>query len=94
MKISPKCIPYGRIDNKSAFVQTTAWRLTGDLPLFEHMMAQIIDTYLGHSASLSQDSYPSVMEISFTDVTIYLPPANGEGYVVISVGLFVCLSAC
>ena len=41
------------IDNKPALVQKLAWRLTGDKPLAEPMMAYSTDAYMYHSASMS-----------------------------------------
>ena len=46
--ISPKFIPKGPIDYKSALVQVVAWHRTGDKPLPESMLTQITDAYIRH----------------------------------------------
>ena len=38
----------GSIDNKSALVQTMAWRRTGHKPLPEPILAQFTDAYMRH----------------------------------------------
>ena len=43
----------GQIDNNTALVQIMAWRLTGDKPLSEQMVASIGDAYMRHSALVS-----------------------------------------
>ena len=52
IKISPKYVPMGPIDNKPALVQVMAWHWTGDKPLSEPMMAQFNDAYMRHTASM------------------------------------------
>ena len=49
MKFAPK-VP---IDNKPALVYIMAWRLTGDKPKPEPMMASFIGAYMRHSVSMS-----------------------------------------
>ena len=39
IKILPKLVPNGPIDNKPALFQIMAWRWAGDKPLFDSMMA-------------------------------------------------------
>ena len=39
-------VPKVKIDNKPALVEIMAWRLTGDKPLSEPMMAYFTDTYM------------------------------------------------
>ena len=39
-----KFVPMGPFENKSAFMQVIAWRLSGDKPLSEPMMTQENDT--------------------------------------------------
>ena len=46
-------VPKVPIDNKQALAQIMAWRLTGDKPLSELMMAHFTDAYMRHSASMS-----------------------------------------
>ena len=41
-----KYVPGSPIDNKSALVQVMAWRRTGDKPLAEPMMTQLVDAYM------------------------------------------------
>ena len=48
IKIPLKFVPMNLIDNKLALVQVMAWRRTGDKPLPEPMMTQIIDAYMRH----------------------------------------------
>ena len=48
IRISPKFVPKGPIDNKSALVQAMAWRRTGDKPLPESMLTQFTDAYMQH----------------------------------------------
>ena len=52
-KISLKYVLYGLIDNMAALVQIMAWHWSGDMPLFEPIMAWFTDTYLDHWASMS-----------------------------------------
>ena len=42
IQISLKVIPKGPFDNKSALVQVIAWRHTGNKPLPEPMLTQLI----------------------------------------------------
>ena len=53
IKISPKFVPKGPVNNIPASVQIMAWRRTGDKPLSEPMMTQFNDAYMRHSASMS-----------------------------------------
>ena len=46
--ISLKCVPKGTIDNKSALVQVMAWHRTGNKPIPEQMLTQIIVAYMRH----------------------------------------------
>ena len=46
--ISPKFVPKGPIDYKSALVQVMAWRRTGEKPLPEPMQTQFTDAYIRH----------------------------------------------
>ena len=48
IQISLKFIPKGPIDNILALVQIMAWCWSGDKPLFEPMLTQVIDTYMRH----------------------------------------------
>ena len=48
MQISLKFVPKGLIDNMSALLQVTAWRLKGDKPLNEPMMTHFNDAYMWH----------------------------------------------
>ena len=48
IQISLKCVPEGPFDNKSAMVQVTTWRLTGEKPLSEPMLTQFTDAYMQH----------------------------------------------
>ena len=48
IQISLKFVPKGSIDNKSALVQVTAWRRTGDKPLPEAMVIQFTDANVRH----------------------------------------------
>ena len=45
---SPKFVPKGPIDNKSALVQVMAWRWTGQKPLPEAILIQFTDTCMWH----------------------------------------------
>ena len=58
-----KFVPRVPIDNKSALVQIMAWCRSGNKPLSEPMMVYLTDTYMRHSASMSQ---PLSGWISFT----------------------------
>ena len=53
IKISLKCVPFGRIDNSPALVRMMAWCRIRDNPLSEPMMAYFNDAYMRHSASIS-----------------------------------------
>ena len=44
---------HGSIDNKSVLVQVMAWRRTGDKPLAETMLTQLIDAYMRHQGEMS-----------------------------------------
>ena len=46
IKISPKFVPKGPINNIPALVQIMAWRRTGDKALSEPMMTQFNDAYM------------------------------------------------
>ena len=48
IQISPKFVPRGSNDNKSALVQVMAWCGTGDKPLPEQMLTQFTDAYMWH----------------------------------------------
>ena len=44
-------VPKGLTDNRSSLVQIMAWLQTGNIPLFEPMMAYFTDAYMCHSVS-------------------------------------------
>ena len=48
IRISPKFVFKGPIDNKSALVQVMAWCRTGDKPLLEMILIQFTDAYWRH----------------------------------------------
>ena len=48
IRISLNFVPKGPIDNKPTSVQVMAWRLTGDKPLSEPMLNQMMDAYMRH----------------------------------------------
>ena len=48
IKISMKFVPKASIENKAVLVQVMAWRRTGDRPLPEPKLIQIIDAYIQH----------------------------------------------
>ena len=48
IQISLKFVFRSQINNKPALVQVMAWRRTGDKPLPEPMMTQLIDAYIRH----------------------------------------------
>ena len=48
LMISPKIAPHMRIVNIPALVQIMYWRLTGDKPLYEPMLARFVDAYTRH----------------------------------------------
>ena len=54
IKMSLKFVPHGPFNNIPALVQIMAWRRSGDKPLFEPMMAYIVNAYMRHSASMSK----------------------------------------
>ena len=54
MRIPPKCVPKGPLDNESALLQLMAWRLKGDPALI-----QFIDAYMRHYGEMSSDKSPS-----------------------------------
>ena len=45
IRISPKYVPEGEIDNKLALVWVMAWRRTGTKPLPEPMLTQFLCIY-------------------------------------------------
>ena len=47
-QISLKYVPRSPVDNREALVQLMAWRRTGDKPLPEPMMTQLIDASMLH----------------------------------------------
>ena len=53
IQISLESVPNDLIDNKSALVQVTAWRWTGDKPLPEPMMTQFTYAYMRHLGEMS-----------------------------------------
>ena len=53
IQISPKFVPKGPIDNKSALVQVMAWCRTGDKQLPEPMLTQFADAYMRHYGEMS-----------------------------------------
>ena len=53
-QISLKFVPIGPIDNSSALVKVMAWRQTGDKPLHEPMLTQVIDAYMRHYGEMSK----------------------------------------
>ena len=53
IKISLKFVPNGPIGIMPALVQIMAWRLTGDKPLSEPMMTDVVNAYMHHSAIMS-----------------------------------------
>ena len=46
-------VPKGTVDNKLALDYVMAWLRTGNKPLFEPMMAQVVDAFMRHSASMN-----------------------------------------
>ena len=48
IKISPKFVPKGPINNVPALVQIMAWRPSGDKPLSEPVVIQFTDAYMRH----------------------------------------------
>ena len=52
IKISPKFVTKGLINNIPSLVQIMAWRRSGDKPLSEPMMGYLTDAYLPQSASV------------------------------------------
>ena len=48
IRISLKFVSKSPTDNKSVLVEVMAWRLTGDEPLTEPMLAQFTDAYMRH----------------------------------------------
>ena len=52
IKISPKFVPKGLMDSKSALVHEMDLRQTGTKPLAVPMMAKITETYVHHQAWL------------------------------------------
>ena len=48
IRISLKFVPEGVIDHKPALVQVMAWCQTGDKPLPESMLTQLIDAFMQH----------------------------------------------
>ena len=52
IRLSLKFVPWVSINSKQALVQIRGWRLIGDKPLSEPMMAYFIDAYMRHSASM------------------------------------------
>ena len=48
IQIPLKFVPKSPIDNKAALFQVMAWCRTGDKPLPEAMMTQLIDAYMRH----------------------------------------------
>ena len=48
IKISPKFVPKGPIDNKPAWVKIMAWRWIGDEPLSEPIQTRFTDIYMQH----------------------------------------------
>ena len=48
IRISLNFVPKGPIDNKLTLVQVMAWRQTGDKPLSEPMLNQLMDAYMQH----------------------------------------------
>ena len=48
IKISPKFVTTGPVDNKPALVQVMAWRRTGDKQISEPMLTQFIDADVRH----------------------------------------------
>ena len=53
INISLKFVPEGPINNIPALVHIMAWRGQGDRSLSQLMMAEVCDTYMRHSASMS-----------------------------------------
>ena len=53
IRISLKFIPQFPTDNQAALILIMAWRLTGDKPLSEPMVAYFTDAYMRHSPSMS-----------------------------------------
>ena len=48
IRFSLNFIPRSPIDDKPALVEVMAWRRTGDKPLPEPMLIQLIDAYMRH----------------------------------------------
>ena len=53
IRMSPKFLPKGPINNKSALVQVMAWHRSGDKHLFKPEVVEFTDAYVRHSASMS-----------------------------------------
>ena len=50
IEISLNFVPKDPINNIPGLIQIMAWRLPGDKPLYEPMMAQFTDAYIHHLA--------------------------------------------
>ena len=53
-KISSTFVRKDPIDNKTALVQATAWRRTGNKPLTEQMLAQYTGEYMRRLVGMSK----------------------------------------
>ena len=53
IKISLKFLPKEPVDNILALFQIMAWHWTGDKALFEPMMANVANSFMRYSASMS-----------------------------------------
>ena len=72
IKILLKFVPKGAINYIPALVQISTWRLPGDKPSFVPMMAQVIDTYMRHSASMIMSQYSSMYKLSLNSHPAFL----------------------
>ena len=53
IQLSLKYVLRSPIDNKPALVQVMAWHWTGNKPLPEPMLTQLIHTYMQHQGEMS-----------------------------------------
>ena len=72
IEILSKFVPGGPINYIPALVQISTWRLPGDKPSFVPMMAQVIDTYMRHSASMIMSQYSSMYKLSLNSHPAFL----------------------
>ena len=53
IRISPKFVPKGPVDNNPALLKIMAWHRIGNKPLFEPMPTRFTDTYMRHYGETS-----------------------------------------